>query len=344
MADNCERKRKFEDLHVEETLKEEDLDVLNLEDMTDITELTDITTEEIEDVKIPANIIFINNILQDILKKIFISSPRLQLIISSIKYMIGIQSISYNMRLLRQLCNVHTILPLYTFIDENQIEFQIIFKKKIMNDLFKFNTICLLLKKDIDVDNNDIVSIFPNLWSNTPIIGECIGNVFIINISNDKKNTYILTDIKIKHTLIDHELSFILNQILKININYTLSNLIRNGMFKIKYIFGTLLSNMPFLYVCFNIKNAISVNSTIDENNNIIFDMIVSMKDEKTKITMIKIFLKKYNNIDSINCIKTNIINSTQIENDSNEEDMFELLISNTASDTWILSSIVFIE
>jgi hypothetical protein len=267
------------------------------------------TAEETATV-IPASILSIHYGLNQIIRIALSGAPHtLTEILSDIKYMIGNNSIAYNFKFVAEFCNIGLIVPIKYNISEDMenITIYIIFHKRSFGSNSIYNSFTIILKKYNSI--NEVSSIVPNVWEweSVPIMHETVGNVFDLNISDVKKDTYIITNINFcKFPMIDRIVEF-LNKLLLLNINTLVSPPIHDN-YTIKYKFGNILSNFDFIYQWFNIKTIINSSSNMLDENTILFRMILRMNNIKTKISMMHILLKKYS--DRVDSIQTNIHNS----------------------------------
>ena len=302
-------------------------------------------------VAIPASILNIHYGLNQILKIALSGAPQTIIeILSDIKYMIGDNSISSNFEFVAEFFNIGLIVPIKYNISEDMesITIDIIFNKRSFSSNNIYNLVTIILKKYNPVD--EVSSITPNIWEtgNTPIINETVGNIFDLNISDVKKDTYTITNINFCVFPMVARIVDFLNKILLLNIDTLVSSPIDDN-YTIKYKFGNILSNFQFIYQWFNIKTIMNSSSNIIDENTILFRMILRMKNIKTNISMMNILLKKYS--DQVDSIQTNINYSENIRKHSLADHIFDysFVLNGGSSITldnniWYISRIDFVE
>lgn len=294
-------------------MSQQQINKYNLRSVNKKRKIEDNTVDSEEDtavgntVAIPASILNIHYGLNHILRVALSGAPRaITEMLSDIKYMIGNNSISSNFKFVSEFCNIGSIVPIKYNISEDMenITIDIIFNKRNFDSNNIYNSFNIILKKYNLID--EISSIVPNLWEaeNTPIIDETVGNVFDLNISDIKKDTYTITNINFCVFPMVSRIVDFLNKLLLLNINTLIFPPLNNN-YTIKYKFGNILSNFQFIYQWFNIKTIVNSSSNTIDENTIFFKMILRMKNIKTKISMMHILLKKYS--DRVDSIETNI-------------------------------------
>lgn len=257
--------------------------------------------------KVANSIYYISMNFKRILKVVLDSATPQMIpsIVSDIRYKIGKHSISSNFEFLAEFFNMRLIAPIRYNISEDMttITINILYNKRASSDR-QYNCFTIILQKHNPIE--EIVSICPNIWEqdSTPIVNEMTGNIFNLKISDGGNNIFIITSINFGVCPIDINFNTFLEKVLKLNIDTLLPSIL-NNIHTIKHTLGGTLSNLYFIFQWFNIKDVINGQSTMINDNTILFKMVLRMRDARTKQSMMNICLRRCDG--PVESIRTNI-------------------------------------